>query len=120
LEPCPNDLSAYPSDVELSKLFAIIDTSHDNDLHNKHSTAGYSSILMAGAAIAYHVKTQTIVTTSSIEAEFFTVVVHAGKVCGYVHSIFCKLGFPPSGPTIIYEDNQSTINIINNGKRTHT
>jgi hypothetical protein len=72
---------------------------------------------MAGAAIAYRVKTQPIVATSSTEAEFFAAI-HAGKVCRYIRSILRELGFPPSGPTIIFEDNQSTINIINNGKPT--
>jgi hypothetical protein len=112
----PDDLPAYPSNVGLSELFAVVDASHANDLRNKHSTTGYSFI-MAGAAITYRVKTQPIVATSSTEAAFFAAI-HAGKVCRYICLILRELGFPPSGPTIIFEDNQSTINIINNGKPT--
>jgi hypothetical protein len=57
------------------------------------------------------------VATSSTEAKFFAAV-HAGKVTVYIRSILREVGFPPNGPTIIYEDNQSCINIINNGKPT--
>jgi hypothetical protein len=124
LDPIPNNL--YPANLPLypkhpvsSELFAVIDSSHANDLQNKQSTTGYSFI-MAGAAISYRVKTQPIVVTSSMEAEFFAAV-HAGKVCCYIHSTLRKFGFPPTGPTIIYKDNQSTNNIINYGKPTeHT
>jgi hypothetical protein len=112
----PDDLPFYPEHSAFSEPFAIVDASHANDLRNKGSTTGYSFI-MAGAAISYRVKTQPIVATSSTEAEFFTAI-HAGKVRCYIHSILRELGFPPTGPTIIYEDNQSTINIINNGKPT--
>jgi hypothetical protein len=112
----PADLPSYPTNIGLSDFFAVVDASHANDLRNKRSTTGYSFI-MAGAAIAYRVKTQPIVATSSTEAEFFAAV-HAGKVCRYIRSILRELGFPPSGPTVIFEDNQSTINIINNGKPT--
>jgi hypothetical protein len=112
----PKELPVYPEDAALSKPFAVVDASHANDLQNKRTTTGYSFI-MAGAAIAYRVKTQPIVATSSTEAEFFAAV-HAGKVCRYIRSILRELGFPPTGPTIIYEDNQSTINIINHGKPT--
>jgi hypothetical protein len=112
----PADLPNYPDHATSHELFAVVDASHANDLRNKRSTTGYA-FLMAGAAISYRVKTQPIVATSSTEAEFFAAV-HAGKVCRYIRSILRELGFPPHGPTIIYEDNQSTINIINNGKPT--
>jgi hypothetical protein len=112
----PDDLPTYPEHSPFSEPFAVVDASHANDLRNKRSTTGYAFI-MAGAAISYRVKTQPIVATSSTEAEFFAAV-HAGKVCRNIRSILRELGFPPTGPTIIYEDNQSTINIINNGKPT--
>jgi hypothetical protein len=112
----PDDLPIYPESSAFSAPFAVVDASHANDLRNRRSTTGYAFI-MAGAAVAFRVKTQPIVATSSTEAEFFAAV-HAGKVTRYIRSILRELGFPPDGPTIIYEDNQSTINIINNGKPT--
>jgi hypothetical protein len=54
---------------------------------------------------------------SSTEAEFLAAVT-AGKVTKYLPSILTKLGYPPLGPTILYEDNASHIKMINAGKPT--
>jgi hypothetical protein len=112
----PDDLPPYPEDLDPHDLVAVVDASHANDLRTKRSTTGYA-FLMSGAAVAFRVKTQPVVATSSTEAEFFAAV-HAGKVCRYLRSILRQLGFPPSQPTVIFEDNQSCINIVNQGKPT--
>jgi hypothetical protein len=72
---------------------------------------------MSCVAVAFHVKTQPAVATTSTEVEIFAAV-HAGKVCRYLRCILCQLGFANCQPTIIYEDDQSCINIVNQGKLT--
>jgi hypothetical protein len=96
--------------------FAVINASDANDLRAKHSTTDYAFI-MSGAAIAYRVKTQPIVAISSAEAKFFAAT-QSGKVCRYLCSILRELEFPIPEPTILFEDNKSTIQIDNHGKPT--
>jgi hypothetical protein len=67
---------------------------------------------LAGAVVAYKSKLQPVVATSSTEAEFYAAVI-AGKLAKYLCSILSDLHFPPSKPTILYEDNQATIAMIN-------
>ena len=50
--------------------------------------------------------------TSSTEAEFLAAILTA-KHARYLCSVMTKLGFPPTEPTPIYEDNMSAINMIN-------
>ena len=57
-------------------------------------------------------KTQSTTATSSTEADFLAAVT-ATKQAKYLCAILTDLGFPPSGPTSIYEDNQSAINTVN-------
>jgi hypothetical protein len=112
----PDDLPIYPEIADFMEPFAVIDASHANDLRTKRSTTGYAFV-MSGAAIAFRVKTQPVVATSSTEAEFFAAV-QSGKVSRYLRSILRKLDFPVPKPTILFEDNKSTIQIINHGKPT--
>jgi hypothetical protein len=113
----PDNLPPYlPETANFMEPFAIIGASHANDLWTKHSTTGYAFI-MYGAVIAYCVKTQPIMATSSTQAEFFAAV-QSGKVCRYLCFILCELDFPIPKPTILFKDNNSTIQIINHGKPT--
>jgi hypothetical protein len=48
---------------------------------------------MPGTAITYHVKTQPIIVTGSMEAEFFAAV-QSGKMCHYLPSILHGLNLP--------------------------
>jgi len=69
-------------------------------------------VLLCGGAISYRCKTKSITATSSTEAEFLAAVATV-KHAQYMHAIMTNLGFPPKGPTIMYYDNQSAINMIN-------
>jgi len=75
------------------------------------STTGYAFLLCDGT-ISYRCKTQSITATSSTEAEFLAAVATA-KHARYMQAIMTDLGFPPKGPTVMYCDNQSAINMIN-------
>jgi hypothetical protein len=110
-----DDLPAFPS-ASLRALIGYVDAAHANDLRRRRSTTGYAFVL-AGAAIAYQCKTQTLTATSSTEAKFLAAIT-AGKVTKYLRSILIELGYSPLGPTILYEDNTSAIKIINAGKPT--
>ncbi len=71
----------------------------------------------AGGAVAFKSKVQPTVSTSSTEAEFIAAV-YAAKIAKYFRSILLELGFPPDGPTVLYEDNQAAIAMINENKPT--
>jgi hypothetical protein len=58
-----------------------------------------------------------ITATSSTEAEFIAAVSSA-KVAKYLCSILAQLGFTQTTPTILHEDNKSTIKMVNGDKPT--
>jgi hypothetical protein len=70
--------------------------------------------MLAGGAIAYKSKLQT---TSSTEAELYAAV-SAAKIAKYLRSVLLELGLPQEEPTILHEDNQAVINIVNNSQPT--
>ena len=106
-----DDLPPFPSSFRDDRLSCFVDAAHANDLRNRRSTTGYAAML-AGGAISYRTKTQSITATSSTEAEFLAAV-FAAKQVKYLRSIMRELGFPQQGPTIVYEDNMSAIQMIN-------
>ena len=63
--------------------------------------------------ISYRSKTQPITSTSSTEAKFLAAVM-AAKHAKYLRAVLLELGYPQIGPTPLYEDNMSAINMINN------
>ena len=107
----PQDLPAFPEPAYSLQLQCFVDAAHANDLRNRRSTTGYAFTL-CGGAVSYRTKTQTITATSSTEAEFLAAVL-AAKHAKYLRAIMRELGFPQTGPTPIYEDNMSAINMIN-------
>ena len=58
-------------------------------------------------------KTQSIAATSSAEAEFLAAVLAAKQAKCPRSSILKELGFEQPGPTALYCDNQSAINMAN-------
>lgn len=106
----PDDIPAFP-DIDPWQLACFVDAAHANDLRNRRSTTGYVFVY-GGGAVSYRCKTQSITATSSTEAEFLAAV-SAAKQAKYLRAILTDLGFSPPGPTPIYEDNQSAINMVN-------
>ena len=70
------------------------------------------AIYLAGGAVVYCSKTQSVTALSSTEAEFFAAV-SASKDVLYLRSVLRELGHPIDLPTPIYEDNEACIKIIN-------
>ena len=112
----PTTLPSFPRLLDPLQLTGYVDASHANDLRLRRSTTGYVFTL-AGGAIAYRSKTQSITATSSTEAEFIAAVA-AAKVAKYLRFILSQLGFPQHSPTTLYEDNESTIKMVNAGRPT--
>jgi hypothetical protein len=110
--------SEEPFDVDIpsDQLYGFVDSAHATDLRNRRSTTGYAFCL-AGGTIAWRAATQSVVATSSTEGEFIAAV-SAAKTAKYLRSILFQIGFAPSGPTVLYEDNASAIRMINNNRPT--
>ena len=107
----PADLPSFPQPSYPLQLQCFVDAAHAHDLRNRRSTTGYG-FLLCGGVVSYQTKTQSITATSSTEAEFLAAVV-AAKHARYLRAVLRQLGFAQTGPTPIYEDNMSAINMIN-------
>jgi hypothetical protein len=106
-------LPAFPLTMSHLHLVGYVDSAHGNDLRHRCSTTGYC-FMLSGGAIAYR---STITATSSTEAEFIAAVSSA-KVAKYLCSVLAQLGFAQLAPTLIHEDNESTIKMVNAVKPT--
>jgi hypothetical protein len=95
----------------LDQLVGFIDASYAVDPKTRRSITCIV-FCFGGAAIAYKSKLQVTVATSSAESEFYAAV-HATKIAKYLRSVLDELGFPCSGPTPLYEDNQAAIAMVN-------
>jgi hypothetical protein len=104
-------LPPFPPSTSPFQLRGFVDASHANDLRNRRSTTGYGFCIASGV-VAYRCHTQTITATSSTEAEFLAAV-EAAKIAKCLRFILRKLGFPQVGPTPIFENNESTIKMVN-------
>ena len=110
------DLPEYPEDSSQSKLICYVDAAYGNDYKKRRSTTGFA-FTYSGGAVVYKSKAQSITALSSTEAELIAAVT-AAKTARFIRSVLTELGFPPDGPTPIYEDNKPTIDIVNSGKPT--
>jgi hypothetical protein len=116
VDPQPGLVAAFPSVPDPYTLTAFTDAAHATDLQRRRSVSGFCC-MFAGAAVAFKSKLQTIVATSSTEAEFICAV-QTGETVKYLRTVLHELGFTPSGPTVIYEDNQAAIAMVNSSKPT--
>ena len=105
------DLPPFPVDINPPILMAFVDAAYANDQRKRRSTTGFV-LTYCGGAIVYRSKTQSVTALSSTEAEFFAAV-SCAKIALYIRSILFELGFACTGATPIYEDNKSTIDIVN-------
>ena len=109
------DLPSFPS-YDLKTLVGFVDAAHATELRTRRSVTGFGFVY-AGGVVAYKSKVQPTVATSSTEAEFIAAV-SAAKVARYLRFVLTELGFPQSGATPLYVDNQAAIAMINNSKPT--
>jgi hypothetical protein len=81
-----------------------------NNIIPPHAT--FSFLPVAGGAIAWHTKAQSITATSSTKAKSLATI-SATKVAKYLCLILQQIGFAQPIPTLLFEDNVSTIQMIN-------
>jgi hypothetical protein len=110
------DLPAHPTVDKLTRLTGYVDASHATCLDTRRSITGVIFTL-AGGAIAFKSKRQATVSTSSTEAELMAAV-FAAKMAKYFRSILKELEVEQTAPTILYEDNESAIKIVNASRPT--
>jgi len=110
VEPDLPDFPREPTGNE-DKLQCFVDAAYANDPRKRKSTTGFA-FTYCGSAIVYRSKTQSIIALSSTEAELIAAV-EAAKVARFLRSMLKELGFHQKKPTVIYEDNQSTIHVVN-------
>jgi len=82
------------------------------NVNNEHSTGG-NVLLIAGAAVSWSSRLQTITALSTTEAEYVAAV-DTGKEVAWMHQLLHEFGFTLSGPLTLAMDNQSAISMAKN------
>ena len=98
--------------VDSSTLVGYADSDYAGDVDTRRSTTGYV-YLLSGGAISWSSRLQPTVSHSSTEAEL-KAADEAARECTYMRSLLKGFGLPQQGPTIIFEDNQGCIKLIQN------
>jgi hypothetical protein len=109
-------LPSFPQPLLPTTLAGYVDAAHATDLTTRRSITGLV-FMFCGGPIAYKSKVQSTVSTSSTEAEFIAAV-HAAKIAKYLRSILHELNYTQPGPTVLYEDNEAAILMINASRPT--
>ena len=94
-------------------LSATVDASYGNHDDRKSHSACTLHIGRDSGAFISRSKKQTVTADSSTVAEFIAAHL-ATKEIMWARSLLAELGHPQLEPTILYEDNMSTIHMINN------
>ena len=95
------------SSRNIEQLVAFVDADWAGCPRTARSTSGYI-LMLAGAPIAWKSSLQTITALSTMEAEYVAACLCAQEVL-WMRGLLDEIGFTPSGPTILHEDNQSCI-----------
>jgi len=107
------DLGLTFSSTEGVKLYATVDSSYGNHEDRKSHSGCTLHIGQNSGSFLTRSKKQTITADSSTVAEFIAAHL-ATKEIMWARSLLAELGYPQLDPTILYEDNKSTIAMINN------
>ena len=97
---------------DLKDPFGYTDADWAGDLATRRSTGGYTFSLGSGA-ISWRSKRQGCVAKSSCEAEYMEESAAASEAI-WLRRLMDELGYPPTGPTVIYADNQGAIAMAKN------
>mmetsp|Transcript_9724 Transcript_9724/g.9805 ORF Transcript_9724/g.9805 Transcript_9724/m.9805 type:complete len:420 (+) Transcript_9724:643-1902(+) len=95
------------------RLYATVDASYGTHTDRKSHTAVTCHIGQQSGAFIWKSKKQTVTADSSTVAEFIATHTAAQEIM-WARSILGELGYPQEGPTLLREDNQSTIAMLNN------
>jgi transposase InsO family protein len=104
-----------------SELTGYADSSWSSCVDTGRSVTGHL-FKLAGGAVTWTSRLQRSVAMHSGEAEYYALG-DAGKQCMFLRQLLQDLGFPPNGPTTIYEDSTTCVALVNNtaphGKSRH-
>jgi len=99
----------YQGQLGSNELFITYsDASHGDCVDTGRSTARYVTMI-AGGAVGWYSKLQTIVALSTTEAEYMAAV-EAGKEIAWMRNILSEFGYGVQKPSTLKMDNQSAIN----------
>ena len=111
ITPICNIPMEFPRPEFPFELAIYVNAAYATDTKTHCSMNGIVATI-SGTAVVAKSKLQGIVTVSSTEAEFMGMV-EGGKLVKYYWTLLEELGYKQAKLTIIYEDNEATINISN-------
>jgi hypothetical protein len=94
-------------------LYATVDASYGNHVDRKSHTGCTLHIGRNSGSFLTRSKKQTVTADSSTIAELIAAFT-ATKEIMWARSLLTEIGYPQLAPTIVYEDNMSTIAMVNN------
>lgn len=100
------------------ELLGYCDADWSGDHRTRKSTSGFV-FTVGGTAVAWRSKQQNLVALSSMESEYIALCEATQEVL-WLRRLLADLGFKPTGPTVLHEDNQSCIAFVRServGKR---
>ena len=95
-----------------SQLTGYVDADWAACLDTSRSTTG-CLFLLAGGPVAWMSRRQRLVTKSTAESEFIALSEATAEVT-WLRTLLAELGYPPTGPTAIWEDNAAAVSLANN------
>ncbi|MCP4491938.1 MAG: DDE-type integrase/transposase/recombinase [Gammaproteobacteria bacterium] len=95
-----------------NEVFGYSDADWAGDTENRRSTSGFV-FKLAGAAISWRSKTQTVIALSSAVAEYIALAA-ATQEAVWLRRLMKNLQQQQNEPTLILEDNTSAISMANN------
>ena len=103
-----NDLGGLGNPV----LSGYSDANFARDIDTRRSTSGFI-FMLAGAPISWQSRAQATVALSSTEAEYIALAGAAQEAIWFLQ-VLREFKFAITAPVLIYEDNQSTIKLVEN------
>ena len=108
------EYSASAASSSPSPFLAFSDADHGGNLDNGHSTTG-SLITIAGGAVSWSSRLQSIVALSTTEAEFVAASETRHELC-WLCNFLADIGMPQLKPSHLNMDNQSAISVSKHPK----
>jgi len=109
------DVPAFPK-IERDELVGCLDAAHATKLRTRRSVTGLI-VLFCCAAIAWKSQVQSLVATSSTEAEFYSAVT-CGKIIKYLRYVLQTFDAIRPGPSRMFIDNLAALHMINERRPT--
>ena len=92
-------------------MVGYVDADHAGDPDEGYSTTGYV-FYFAGGHLYWKSQRQTIVTLSTVEAEYVALS-KGGQECVYLRDLMSSAGFEQAQATTMHEDNSGALKLAN-------